>query len=270
MDRHGAWRLSRAARRRLTAWRWDAEPAYSVVTLSHANLLAARAPALSPHRAALLPLLAIDLLLIGMHLASMAWPALFDPSQWSVEADRGVAEWFQYLKWALLGLCFAGMALRQCNAAYLAWTVVFGYLLADDWLQLHERAGRAIARHIDLTWLPYLRPRDGGELIASAAVGGALVLLLAIAWRLGGARMRRVTLDMAVLLAALAAFGVGIDALHSAVLHLPALSSTLGTVEDGGEMLVASLMLAYAVAVWCGGDPPRYADALRSRLARRR
>lgn len=220
------------------------------------------------HRQVLLGLLAVDLALIAAHLLALAWPARLPPARWSVEADGGVAESFQYLKWALLSLAFAAAAWKQRSVGYLPWALLFAYLLLDDTLQLHERAGGAFAGRVDMPWLHHLRPRDIGELLATCAVAAVLLPPIAAAWRFGGAAVRRASLDMLMLLALLAAFGVVLDAVHSALLQRPALAALLGTLEDGGEMLVASLMLAYGLALWRQAPRPGYADMVSRRLRR--
>jgi hypothetical protein len=222
------------------------------------------------HRRVFMWLLCADLALIAAHLVAMLWPDLLTDPRWSVEYDGGFGEDFQYLKWALLSLTFAVVAWKQRAIGFLAWSLLFGYLLLDDRLQLHERGGVYFAARLDLSWVPYLRPRDVGELISVALVGAALMLPIAAFWRFGSAAVRRTTEDMAVLMLMLVAFGVGVDALHSALLHAPALADWLGLIEDGGEMIVASLMAAYAVALGRQAPRPAYANAVRSRRPRSR
>ena len=263
MDRHGAGCFSAGTSPRpLGFFVVRTHRAYSVITLTHAALQTPGSVT-QLHRAVLLPLLGIDLALIAAHVATSAVPG--DP--WSVESDRGIAESFQYLKWMLLGLAFAAAAWNQRAVGYLAWSLLFACLLVDDRYQLHERAGGYFAARVELPWLRYLRPQDVGELLGTAAVATSLLVPIAAAWRWGNAALRRTTYDMLVLLALLAVFGVVIDALHSAVLHLPTLSALLGTLEDGGEMMVASLMVAYAVALWRQARRPGYADGITARLA---
>lgn len=208
------------------------------------------------HRLVLGTLCLVDLAFIAAHLGSLALPGLLPPWRFSIEADGTWPEQFQYLKWGLVALLMAIAAVRSRSAGLLPWAVLFGYLLADDALGLHERFGRALAHGLALPRLPFLRPQDSGELLYLCGIGLLLLATLAMAWRRGNANSRTTTLDMVALLILLAFCGVALDLLHVAMPKWLHLKQVLGVLEDGGEMFCASLMTAYATALVRLGRPP--------------
>jgi len=197
-------------------------------------------------------LLAADGLFIAVHL----WAAEARPGQrlLSIEADNGYPEVFQYLKFFWLALLTALLAWRTRAFGCLSWSGLFLYLLLDDLLRLHEDGGAALAEAWQLPALLGLRPKDLGELAVTA--GAALVLLpaIALAWSRGGPGLRSLSRRLAPLLALLVLAGVGLDLLASALQPTGWPRLLLGILEDGGEMVVVSLMLAVAFgalqAVW--------------------
>jgi hypothetical protein len=189
-------------------------------------------------------LLAADGLFIAVHV----WAAEARPGHrlLSIEADNGYPELFQYLKFFWLALLMALLAWRTRAFGCLSWSALFLYLLLDDLLRLHEDGGAALAEAWELPALLGLRPKDLGELAVTG--GAALVLLpaIALAWRSGGPVLRNLLRRLAWLLALLVLVGVGLDLLASAWHPTGWARLLLGLLEDGGEMVVASLMLAVA------------------------
>ncbi len=101
------------------------------------------------------------------------------------------------------------------------------------------------------------------ELVVTGAAAGLLLLLLVGSTDLvADDRARRRSRVVLALLAGLAFFGVVVDMVHSAV-RGTALAHPLGALEDAGEMLVVSLMLA-TVFRWADARQPA---AIPGRLA---
>jgi hypothetical protein len=84
-------------------------------------------------------LLLIDAGLIALYIG--LWWTGAATMQFDIESDGGVPERFQYLKWAACVAACAYMFHRRRTPLYLAWAALFGYFLADDALQLHEKIG---------------------------------------------------------------------------------------------------------------------------------
>lgn len=194
------------------------------------------------HLRVLAAALTIDLICIFAHVALKL---AGDPeSVLFVNAPRGVPEFMQYGKEGLVAGLLARAAHHWKSGLLAAWSLLFGYLMVDDWLELHERLGFIIAEAEGWPAVLSLRPRDLGEIAASGIVVGVFVSCLGLLWGSSGQSSRAVNGDLMVLLAALGFFGVFVDVAHIALEQHGWRGLTL--VEDGGEMVVMSLILAYA------------------------
>ena len=115
-------------------------------------------------------LLVGDLVYIAIHLVWTETSLLNSPLA-ALDVDRGYAEFFQYLKLLWTGLLLTGLCLRTRRWGYLAWALLFLYLLADDSFSLHENFGRTLADRLALQDAFGLRAIDFGELLVSATAG---------------------------------------------------------------------------------------------------
>jgi hypothetical protein len=194
-----------------------------------------------------------DFIFIVLHPASKVG---FLSQQFDITQEGGYAELFQYVKefWCTILLLLVAWQVR--SAAYLVWALFFGYLLADDMLQIHENGGELIAAHLDFASGFGLRARDLGELTVTVAVVTILLSALSLTYWHSTACFRKVSLDILLLLVGLAFFGVAMDMLHVMVYNVEALGDwasilgeAIGLVEDGGEMLMMSLMVWYLFLV---------------------
>jgi len=139
---------------------------------------------------------------------------------------------------------------RTRAVVYVGWAIVFAFLLLDDAFQIHERFGKWLSQEYSLPVAFGLRPDDIGELLFAAAIGVVTMLLIGVGFWWGDVDARLVSRDMALLVILLAGLGVGMDLLHViAYFKAPLLAQFLLIVEDGGEMLVVSAMVAYMVNV---------------------
>lgn len=202
-------------------------------------------------------LLLADLALIFCHAWFVGEHEVID-NVWSVEADGGYAEKLQYVKWSAAALLLLALTLTRRRLIYIAWSVVFLYFVADDATSLHEQVGHWLAEELQLesiqqaylAWFPglYLRPRDFGELAVVLAVATTIAAMLLFSWPPRMAkRDRLVAVYLLLWLALFAFFSVGIDMVHIMALDpITGFTPTtylLGIVEDGGEMICASLLV---------------------------
>lgn len=163
----------------------------------------------------------------------------------SLSVDGGYAEVFQYLKeyWTAIALFAVGWRARE--GVYAAWALLFTYLLFDDALTIHETVGQTLAT----TWIQIpaigLRAKDFGELTVSAFAGTAFLGLIGYCYGRASDRGRNVSKDLALLVGLLAFFGVCLDMVHMVLEALGVRALTL--VEDGGEMIVMSVIASYVV-----------------------
>jgi hypothetical protein len=171
-------------------------------------------------------LVLVDLVLIGVHVfAARVTAGHLDPAwlavhRWRVDADGGVAESFQYLKYLGSAVLAAVLAQgRWRSAPVLAAFLVV--LLLDDALRLHERHGEP------LTWLVH---------------GCTFVAYLAVARRSVDQAERRLAARLALLVAAFALFGVVLDLINESLIRSVVgslLATGLGLVRDGGGGVLA-------------------------------
>jgi hypothetical protein len=190
-------------------------------------------------------LMLVDALFIAIHVLHV-WSPWLKSLFFSLERDSGLAEQYQYVKQVWLAACLGVAFLQRRGRAFAGWAVFFLFLLLDDTLQIHERAGGAIAQALGIPPMFGLRAKDFGELIVAGITGVAACAFAWLAIQRGGERSRRLSADLLCLLGALALFGVFFDVLHTITyFRAPLLAPVFALIEDGGEMLGVSVITAY-------------------------
>lgn len=200
-----------------------------------------------PHAPTLLLLLATDALLIAAHIVSgLVLPRV--PDALNVARDLSLAEWVGYGKW-LAAVWLLGIAWSRGRAHVLAAiAILLAVMLADDALQIHERGGALFAPA--LAPVGPLSAQDLGELAVFACFGAILLPLLVAGYLATPAADRATACRLFSALALFVLFGVGVDALHPLFEPLPFGEQVAHIFEDGGEMAVASLIVANAAALY--------------------
>lgn len=191
----------------------------------------------------LMLLLATDAALISAHLIHI-YTSFMEAPEYSIEQDRGYAEIFQYIKFFWIVLLLGALTLTTREWIYGVWMLLYLYLLGDDASQFHERGGYFITA--ELAYQPKwgLRAQDFGEL-SMTLIAFTLFSLLAIkAYLAASAVTRRAIKGYAALLVLLAFFGVAMDMLH--VIAGGDSNLMMGVLEDGGELIAASLTCWYS------------------------
>jgi hypothetical protein len=193
----------------------------------------------------LLILADVAFLILNILHTYSGWGGIFSSPLFSLDMDRGHAEFYQYLKmfWVIPLLIF--MAFRSAPFLHLSWSALFAYLLLDDMLELHETLGVQVADLLVLQPAFGLRAIDFGELAISLFFGGLLFGLILVAWLLSD-KTSRVLLDMLDIII----FGAG--------------NSFLNLLENWGEMLVTSVIVWY---VFINGDSPSKTSPLQPTTA---
>jgi hypothetical protein len=200
-------------------------------------------------------LVAADAAFVALHLSNRFLPSrnpLF-----SLSTDGGYAELFQYLKegWVAAVLFVVCWRIRQ--GLYAAWALLFAYLLSDDALTIHERAGQAIATRWGYAPAFGLRAQDFGELTVIAFAGSICVLVTGYLYMRGNETARSVARDLVLLVGLLAFFGVFFDMVHNAIDDQRVRGMIV--VEDSGEMIAMSLIVSYVARLL---TPERHAPGL--------
>jgi hypothetical protein len=221
------------------------------------SVSAAQVSVFGPTVTLLVMLVVVDFIFIGIH-ALHAWSPWLSGPHFSLESENGLASIYQYIKQVWLAGCLALAFLQTRSLAVVGWTLLFTFLLLDDVLQLHERIGAMLAAALNLPSLFGLRPDDLGELCVAAVIGCVALGMVVVALRRGGSEAREFSADLMCLLAALALFGVCFDMLHTiTVFRAPSVAEVFSMIEDGGEMLVISVITAYVFDLTSNGGRPR-------------
>lgn len=187
-----------------------------------------------------------DVFFIFLHVLDLVSPEIKHPA-WSLEMDGGYAEFYQYLKWCALTFLTARLVWVHGFSAFFFWSLVFLYCLLDDVLGVHEVFGHELVKMLGAEQWLGLRIQDIGELMLWVLMG--ILILLPIAWQYFRANdaFRVFTRDMFALLMALGFFGAFVDFVHGSFDLGAYLNAFLAIIEDGGEMLMASVMLWYVL-----------------------
>jgi hypothetical protein len=205
----------------------------------------------------LVALLAIDAFLIGLHifggLRVLAGSAERIPPLWHLGSEFGLPEIFNYLKWTALVLVLGVAAYRRSSRLLVVIMLLFLVILLDDSLQIHERVGEALtARLGPLPETKAVRAAGGTAFWLLLVV--VFVPLIAFAMSAAGRAEVRLAAPMALLFGGLVICGVAFDFVHYLHPH-GIVGAALGVAEDGGEMIFASALLAYAAGAFLVDRP---------------
>jgi len=185
-------------------------------------------------------LLLSDLVFILLHISYEMH--LLNSTLFSIERDLGYAEIYQYIKeyWIILLLFI--MAIKRNHIIYFTWSTLFMYLLLDDALQLHEKLGHKLVLKFGLEGGFNLRAQDFGELGITAFFGLLLFSFIGWSYLRSDSAAKQISKHLFILVLSLAFFGVIVDILHIAI---PWGKSMWGLIEDGGEMIIMSIIVWY-------------------------
>lgn len=178
--------------------------------------------------------------------AFYAYSDLITSVLFSLEQDRGYAEVFQYIKEYWIAILLLLLALNKRSLLYLGWSLLFFYLLLDDSLEIHEWLGGKISYRLGIPPAFNLRPIDFGEMIVSGSVALFFFIFLGLNYRFGDRFSRDTSRNLIGMLFALAICGIIFDMLHIAV-QFPALDPIFIILEDGGEMIVMSVITWFII-----------------------
>jgi hypothetical protein len=189
--------------------------------------------------------LMVDATFILLHVL-FEFTQSFNHEFFDILYDRSGGEAMQYVKEMWIALAFLGIAVRRRSGHYVPWAIVFALFLIDDLFQIRELQGRDLAIALNYPELLGLRQADLGELTILAIA--ALIFLPALGASLywGSAQFRTFSTRLVALVTALAVFGVVLDMVQIVVTD-PLWDSIVGIVEDGGEMVVMSIIAAFAL-----------------------
>lgn len=167
----------------------------------------------------------------------------------SLEAERGYAEVFQYIKEYWIAILLVFLAIRTRSFLYLSWSLLFFYLFLDDSLQIHEKLGDYLSIKFSLISFFNIGSEGFGEIIVSASACLIFGTLIAISYQFGDRISRNVSKTLIKFLLALAFFGIVVDTLH-VIFNNSLIETLLAIVEDGGELIIMSLIACFVFSLF--------------------
>lgn len=196
--------------------------------------------------------LCLDAFAIGLH-AALIWAHNQDllpypNSLLRVTADHSLGEFITYAKWILIVLAFSAVYRATGVRLYQAFAWVFLLIGLDDFLRLHEQIGDVFADAF-YTDRKGLRDDDQGELTTWALMGLFVLFVLWRGFRSAPIRDWRIGQLILALMAVLVVFAVGLDIGQYWTSRWIGSYDLTGIVEDGGEMITASLIAGLAVGL---------------------
>jgi len=165
-----------------------------------------------------------------------------------LNAEEGIPELWEFV----MLLASAGLlAIRSVQRKWYALLIpalLCLYMALDGRLQIHERAGRAL-------WASHA---NAGEFLFMGAIGGLFLLSLLGAIIRSSAIRRTELTCYAILLVLFGLFGGVVDGSHALLKRFVSGSDNpMAWLEDGGELLVISMMLITSLGVFRRLGPPR-------------
>lgn len=187
----------------------------------------------------------------------------------AIDQDRGLAEWYGYVKLSVVVVGLLIWAVRHRSRAMLAWAAAFGYVLLDDAMLVHEALGSSLASAVSFPSVLGLREQDLGELLVWLAAGLVLGTAVLVAHRRSQGAERRTSLALGVLFGLLIFCGLVLDMVHQALGGNRWLNALLTLAEDGGELLVVSVVVFVVVSSRWAPHSPQDARRAEQQPARR-
>ena len=197
----------------------------------------------------LVVLVAVDLVLVVASAVVDSRGAGPGDGALALETDGGLAEYVGYVHQLVLVVLLLAVWRLSGPRVWIAWAALFAVVLADDSARVHETVGDRFADGLGLPdGVAGLRADDLGELVAWAVLTVVPLVCIVALHRRSDPGTRAASSRLAALVAAYAFFGVVVDQVH-AMARDGSWAGVLGTVEDGGELVVLSLTLAHVAAV---------------------
>lgn len=214
----------------------------------------------------LILLLIIDISFVFIHFYFGLWDSAgYLNSRWSLYTDMGFAAIFQHLKEAWIIFMFCRLAVRKSRFFFSTWAMIFGYILVDDFVRIHEKYGYKVAIVFNYTPMMGLAAQDFGEIMVFAFFGLFFLVLIGVVYLRSNDNLRGICRRLSLILIMLALFGVAFDAILASFeksgvsyegiwLGWPDMIGKflilgLIIVEEAGEMIILSLACWYVFSL---------------------
>lgn len=193
-----------------------------------------------------LALLIFDAALILLHVFIVKFPhalpnVLPKLAFWGrIDRDGSIPERYEAVKMACGAMLLLIVAYRNAQPLFIAPGLMILYLTADNLLRFHESFGQLIGVE-----------QQPGELALMALFAVGLLAVIALIASRGSTDNKPALLGVIFSVLIFGFFGTGVDVAHAAVdLVAPSLSYTFVLIEEGGELIAQSLVLACCVHVF--------------------
>jgi hypothetical protein len=185
-----------------------------------------------------------DLALLQTDLAFQPY-GLFDMAR-----EWGVPAVYEYIKEAGAAVLFFILFRKEKKSAYLVFCFLMTFMLIDDSLQYHERAGLWLREHWDFYFfagLLHCGKVEVSELISLVPYFFGFLPALMIAYARSNKELRRTLLITMGFIAAIFLFGVVVN-FASMIDFFGPISERLNTIENFGTMIFMSGLVSYVVS----------------------
>lgn len=208
----------------------------------------------------LLILLCLDTIFIGLHVAhgfllQTGYNIGFLASDlWLLETDRGLPETFQYIKALSAAVLLWRLFRQHRNFAYSGWALAFLFVFLDDVSPLHEAFGDYLLAKLELPSVLGVESFLYVESLLWVIVAVLLTCFIGYAY-VSKPATRTLSRNLVCLFGFVFLFAGLTDAVHTSLDASgsnPLYISVVTVVEDGGEMIALSLLVAYVIA-HCAG-----------------
>lgn len=178
------------------------------------------------------------------------------PDVIKITVDGALPELLGYVKWAVIIISLGWLSIRDRWWVPFRWALVFLMVLVDDSMQVHETIGTMFAGSLPLPASLQSQSQDIAEIMVFGAIGVIAILLTATLFTRNGPVARALSLRFLQIFLFLAFFGVAIDFLHQTIRLMSEgtfaaefLPQFFALLEDGGEMIMASIATAFVLTL---------------------
>ncbi len=193
-------------------------------------------------------LLVADLILIVLDIRNFYQP-FANPGLFDIETDDSYAEDFQNLKWIIMMMALAIIAMLRQEKKYFTWILVILFLFLEDVFRIHQSLGHFFYNIFGMT--TGQRGSKIMELFAAAFLGFIFMAPVFEAYKKGDALFRKHSKVMFILLGLFLFFAIVIDQAHrlAMIQYNWKYNVVFGLLEDGGELITESLLTGYLIFV---------------------
>jgi len=195
----------------------------------------------------------VDLVIILMHVGT----GIYEVGRpvMNLNADWSIGEIYQYIKEAWIAFLLVFIFIKNKCVGYLLWAALFFYILMDDALQIHEETGAYLAQILGFENTANMNSielfiRSSISMIAPAIVCSIIFAGIVCCYKQEDSVFQARTKRFILLFVLLVFFSVLVDGIAYSVGKDSTWSFALDTIEDGGEMLIMTLIYLSTLKFW--------------------